>query len=94
MERARDLSHNAYEQRKKEQEGNSKKKSDMKPIELIDNNKVALMIEKEEQESRNLDPDEDIQNDRNMRYGSGNRVSMDDETQRGQYLTGLSPRGM
>ena len=66
----------------------------MKPIELIDNNKVALMIEKEEQESRNLDPDEDIQNDRNMRYGSGNRVSMDDETQRGQYLTGLSPRGM
>lgn len=52
----------------------------MKPIELIDANKVALLIEKEEQDSRDMDPDEDIQNDRFARVGSGNRLSQDDET--------------
>lgn len=86
MERGRDLSHNAYEQRYKKHQG-SQKKLEMKPIELIDSNKVALLIEKEEQDSRELDPDEDIQNDRFGRIGSGNRgESQDDQTQRGQYL--------
>ena len=38
----------------------SKKKDNSKPIELIDHNKVALLIEKEEQDSRDMDPEEDI----------------------------------
>ena len=64
---------------------NSMKKAQVKPIELIDVNKVSLLIEKEHEASRDLDPEEDIHVDRFMMRGSGPLHSQDDDTQKNYY---------
>lgn len=92
MERGRDLSHSAYELRKKQKVmNNSMNKAPLKPIELIDVNKVSLLIEKEHEQSRDLDPEEDIHVDRFMMRGSANVNSQDDETQKNYFQRSVSP---
>ena len=53
-ERSRDLSHEAFEKRNKEVK---RKKTPIKPIEIIDIQKVSLMPE---EEAKEFDPEEDI----------------------------------
>lgn len=67
------------------------KKGQVKPIELIDPNKVSLLIEKEHEASRDLDPEEDIHVDRYLMRGSANVASQDDDTQKNYLQGGLSP---
>lgn len=93
LDRGRDLSHSAYELRSKQQKemNSSMKKGEVKPIELIDVNKVSLLIEKEHEASRDLDPEEDIHVDRYMMRGSANVGSQDDDTQKNYFQGSLSP---